>query len=192
MKDLSEKEIEKEYKEIKMAEIPDLWDDIEKKLPPRRRKSGIRPRHLISMAAAAAVLVLLVPVLHVIRQGEKVGYDSSAVNESAETCDSAAREEKDGETEKNNIVDQESSSPADASDVRQLTLQVQMVEETGEGMRIYGTVVESETGEGSVGKKVTVLYEYDENAYTREDFSGVLTISCVSDGETVKLLEILP
>lgn len=97
MKELSEKELENEYKDLKMTDVPDMWADIERNLAPKeskepddskpsgedlklvpiRMKNRIPIKKIASMAAVVAAVLLLVPVAHVIQKGTLNSMDMS-------------------------------------------------------------------------------------------------------------------
>ena len=60
----------KKYKEIKMAEVPDMWEDIERKLAPKAAQEKVKfpTRRLSFIAAIVAAVLLLGPVITVIQK----------------------------------------------------------------------------------------------------------------------------
>lgn len=97
MREFSEKEIEEKYKDLKMMNVPDMWEDIERNLAPKnvefknvesknaesqmtekkadnKKAVGSRGKRIpigriASIAAVLAVVLLAVPVWNMIRQG---------------------------------------------------------------------------------------------------------------------------
>lgn len=92
MREFSEKELEEKYKDLKMLDIPDMWEDIERNLAPKNvesknaesqttekkanSKKAVRSRRkripigrIASIAAVLVVVLLVVPVWNMIRQG---------------------------------------------------------------------------------------------------------------------------
>lgn len=93
MKEFSEKELEELYKDVKLQEIPSMWEDIERNLAPKKPRKVLRFRHYASAAAVVLVLLLAVPVLQNIRKSdsgenlynssEGAAYDTGASDSSA-------------------------------------------------------------------------------------------------------------
>ncbi len=109
MRELSEKELELEYKNLKLTDIPDMWENIERNLAPKnpvkaeqikegiqkkkpekqqaeaeiqQKKKVVPIRRISSIAAAVAVVLLLVPVANVVMSGGK-SEDAAANQEEA-------------------------------------------------------------------------------------------------------------
>lgn len=118
MREFSEKELELKYKDEKLMEIPDLWENIERNLAPKnikpeceqkktsnkvvevrsRKKAdtkGISVRKIASIAAAVAVVILLGPTVYVIQQakgGATADCAGSAMEEIAFSAGTEAEE----------------------------------------------------------------------------------------------------
>ena len=216
MRELSEKELEKEYKDLKMTDIPDMWDDIERNLAPKKKKRVVPIRRIASMAAVVAAVAVLVPVMYVIQQGGKKNASmDSAVNENASMSESA---DMNGSAGMEESFQESSDVYNKMENILQLEIRVQNVEKTEGGLLILATVTDhpdsndsDEAGQSSgyqPGDEIRILYEYEENesgesdkkedpesgdmGYAEEDFSGILKVLCEKTEENLKLLEILP
>lgn len=112
MKEFSEKELEEAYKNVKMMEVPDMWEEIERNLAPKktagtesrkalepeqaasRKKKRTNVWKYTSAAAAAIVLLLILPVSYILNLtvgGRMDGSKSDSVRQ--ESADLAASEE---------------------------------------------------------------------------------------------------
>ena len=95
MKEFSEKELEELYKDVKLQEIPSMWEDIERNLAPKKPRKVLKFRYYASAAAVVLVLLLAVPVLQNIRKadsGENLYNSSGGAAYDAGTSDSSAPE----------------------------------------------------------------------------------------------------
>ena len=217
MRELSEKEIEIEYRDVKLTDIPDMWNDIERNLAPKRRKRVIPVRRIASMAAVVAAVILLIPVASVVLQSEKGNMDANDgmgedVNqEMMDAENNMASDESEQKAEDNNEdsaangddgSEQEDVGPNEPDGLKDIVLQLEVeihkAAERGKGIIIAATVADilNDSSEGvqdfyEIGEEVVIIYEYDELGYTIEDFTGNLVIACEEKEGEFKLLEIL-
>lgn len=213
MKEYSEKELEDEYRNCKLQDIPDLWDGIEANLAPKKRKRGrqISFRPAATMAAAVLVLLVAAPVAANALKFSKVGNDSAAQmsgsgmdNNAAsadgeKAADTVPREQLDWEGQEESLDSDSPSAVESASMVpkEQGIVEVQVLEAWQEAgaIRVRASLLE-ETERGGMptdsqaGDIVTFIYEGED--YETSDFSGVLTLSYVKEENKFKILEILP
>lgn len=114
-----DQEIEEAYKNLRMTEIPPMWEEIERRLVPkgqtkaaeqpkgegkrRRDIPGKTVRVLAPMAAAIAVVLIAVPVWHLANQGQSKDMEffaeasrEDSAGASQEEAGQAAGEEADG------------------------------------------------------------------------------------------------
>ncbi len=195
MRELSEKELEDEYRNLKMTDVPDMWKSIERNLAPKKQKKVIPIRPIASLAAVVAVVLLLVPVVRSIRQSKSgdMAYENSAADNSV---NSATSNDGWGETEEqtNDQAQAEEDIEEEQEAQSQVTLMVliQQVQEAENGLLILAEVTEAEDSGYQPGEQLHISYEYDEKAYQKEDFQGTLRLRLQKEEENLKLLEILP
>lgn len=195
MRELSEKELEDEYRNLKMTDVPDMWKSIERNLAPKKQKKVIPIRPIASLAAVVAVVLLLVPVVRSIRQSKSgdMAYENSAADNSV---NSATSNDGWGETEEqtNDQAQAEEDTEEEQEAQSQVTLMVliQQVQEAENGLLILAEVTEAEDSGYQPGEQLHISYEYDEKAYQKEDFQGTLRLRLQKEEENLKLLEILP
>lgn len=154
MREFSEKELQEEYKNLKMTEIPDMWDDIERNLAPKKKKV-ISLRVLGSVAAVFAAVILIGPVLHVIQQGGMVSMDM-LTNESASMMESAESVVEDNESVESIVEDNESAENV----VQDMENVENMVEDNG------GNYAEVNVGADTGDRKESTETEYTSNEQT--------------------------
>ncbi len=215
MKELSEKELEDQYRNLKMTDVPDLWESIERNLAPKKpqkAKKTVPNRLVVPLAAAVAVAVLLVPVTGVLRQsgaGENMAYENftGGSSDAADVSDSVTMPaEEQTESPEN---DAQASRPEDGENQSQmeLTVLVEQVRETDGGLALQAQVVEAGDSGYQPGNQLCIVCENGENSYQKEDFQGTLCLrvekhpagipGCHAAGtgkgeEALRLLEILP
>lgn len=198
MRELSEQELEEQYKEAKMMEVPSMWDKIEGNLADRERIELVPDREqrakkdivsfqkripvgkLAAAAAALAVVLLLAsmvqPLAGMIQLNEKSVADGKS--DKAELDASIQDERLDGE---DNSYDLKAYAI-------QITVQVKSVE--AEAHQITAEVLEA--GESSYLPGDEISVSYAGSGYEEADFSGVLKLQVEKRAGNFKLIEILP
>lgn len=98
--EFSEKYLTSNYRNIKMTDVPPMWEEIERNLAPKKPKKVIPVRRLASLAAVVLAVLILVPVLYVLRQGQgkksasDSGFNSAAQMEDVDKLESDGNEEE--------------------------------------------------------------------------------------------------
>ena len=207
MRELSDKELEDEYRDLKMTDIPDMWESIERNLAPKKPKKVIPIRTIASLAAVVAVVLLLAPVVRSIRQSEDMADANSAAENSVNSATSndswgeteqqtneqaQAEEDTEEEQEESGQGTAEHSEALEEQSQVTLTVLIQQVQEADNGLLILAEVTEAEDSGYQPGEQLHISYEYDEKAYQKEDFQGTLRLRLQKEEENLKLLEILP
>ncbi len=215
MKEFSEKELEDQYKNWKMMDVPPMWDEIEKNLAPKENRVPVsvvkRKRFPVRrMAAAAAILcvLLLGPAWYQIRKGLSVKSESGSVDESVSS--DGSWEEAEAGCAPEEILDMAESSEAGASEeavseeavnkaekaegvpapVFQAKIQVKEVQVLEQEVQVTAWIMEPGDGPFKEEEEIVMLYEGEE--YQEADFSGVLHVRLQIEEKNLKLLEILP
>ena len=145
MRELSEKELEIEYKNEKLIEIPDMWEDIEGKLAPKKKKRVIPYGRIAAMAAAVIVMLVLGPVMYYMQQGGDKSmnnsYDQEGVYDTySDTCSDAITGDDSLECDEDNEEESnikgsatENDCTTEESDASQNTLQTGKTESENAG-----------------------------------------------------------
>lgn len=212
MRELSEKEMEELYKNAKLTEIPDMWDEIERNLAPKKKKKSpmkwIAP--ITSLAAVMLLVLVLIPVIG--RIGVSNSKDMAMENVSGEQSEGTAEEiigdqsVAENETAGDRFNEAEDSNPQQEmmigtpplysqdnvgsnNNVWIATVKILALEETEQGLEILAEVIE-EKEDISIEQNITIYYEDD--TYEKQAFQGILTIKIEENEKKLKLLEILP
>ncbi len=199
MRELSEQELEEQYKEAKMMEVPSMWDKIEGNLADRERIEPVPDREqkakkdivsfrkripvgkLAAAAAALAVMFLLAsvfkPLVGTLQKEDKSMADQNK-SDKAEQYDSAYE---------NSSSENDSNYHLKPYAIR-ITVRVKSVE--AETHQITAEVLEA--GESSLLPGDEVLISYAGSGYEESNFSGVLKLQVEKRSKNFKLIEILP
>lgn len=99
--ELSEKYLTSNYRNIKMTDVPPMWEEIERNLAPKKPRRAIPLRRLASLAAVVLAVLILVPVLYVLRQGQgkKMSQSDNSFNSAAQMEDVDKLESHENEEE---------------------------------------------------------------------------------------------
>lgn len=211
MNKLSEKELEKYYKELRMTDVPPMWDEIERNLAPKKtdRKRTIplwRRIPVKQLSAAAAVLVVALLLASVLgapggsSKEDSVGADKSAV--SGETlfdeCNTQGTKE-----EKTDFSREEQLDPdMNAQSGLQITVCVRSVEplpeqpsgdagqSTDEGFCVIAEVLDGGSSSYLTGDEISIYYYGSD--YQEADFTGTMKLQVEEVNKKINLLKILP
>lgn len=219
--EFSENYLTSNYRNIKMTDVPPMWEEIERNLAPRKPRKVIPLRRLASLAAVVLAILILVPVLYVLQQGQGKkmsqsdgGFNSEAQMEDVDKMESDGNEEelyievsKDSDEASGAAKDQGAQSSGE-SDIAEpeaeeltgpeardiLQLQVQILEaRTEEGQLL---IIAKVLGASEVGwpKGEIVTLTCDEGKYDLTDFQGTMSLEVIMEKEEniFKILEILP
>lgn len=219
--EFSENYLTSNYRNIKMTDVPPMWEEIERNLAPRKPRKVIPLRRLASLAAVVLAVLILVPVLYVLQQGQGKkmsqsdgGLNSEAQMEDVDKMESDGNEEelyievsKDSDEASGAVKDQGAQSSG-ASDIPKteteeltgqeagsiLQLQVQIQEARAEEGQLL--IIAKVLGASEVGwpKGETVTLTCDEGKYDLTDFQGTMSLEVIMEKEEniFKILEILP
>ena len=199
MRELSEQELEEQYKEAKMTDVPSMWDKIEGNLADGERVEPVPDREqrakkdIVSfrkripvgkLAAAAAALAMVLLLASVVKP---LGGTLQKNDESVDYEKNSDKAEPDAS------VQGEKSNQADNSyDLKpyacRITVQVKSVE--AEAHQITAEVLEAGESGYLLGDEISVFYA--GSGYEEADFSGVLKLQVEKRAENFKLIEILP
>lgn len=133
MKELSEKELELEYKNLKMMDVPDMWADIERNLAPKnpvrseQKKKAIPIRRISSIAAAVAVVLLLIPAANVVMSGGKAG--DAAANQTTESAADISEGMEESAAESVTYPEMESNTSTEEEGVREELAEAETTED---------------------------------------------------------------
>ncbi len=154
MKEFSEKELEDQYKNWKMMDVPPMWEEIEKKLAPKEKRVpasvGKRKRvPMRRMAAAAAILcvLLLGPAWYQIRKGLSAKSELEMLDHSS-SADGAWEEEASGSAPKESQDTAESPEAGLPEGAADDSLSGEFSNENAKAGEAEGGALEEETGEG--------------------------------------------
>lgn len=75
--ELSDKHLMEKYKNLKMTDVPPMWEEIERNLAPKKLKKVVPFRRLASLAAVFLAVVVLIPVMYMIQRGQTKDMNSS-------------------------------------------------------------------------------------------------------------------
>lgn len=113
--ELSEKYLTSNYRNIKMTDVPPMWEEIERNLAPKKPRRAIPLRRLASLAAVVLAVLILVPVLYVLRQGQgkKMSQSDNSFNSAAQMEDVDKLESHENEEELCIEVSKDSDAASD-------------------------------------------------------------------------------
>ena len=210
MNKLSEKELEKYYKELRMTDVPPMWDEIERNLAPREtsRKSTIplwRRIPVKQLSAAAAVLVVALLLVSVLgapggsSKEDSAGADKSVVSGEKlfDECNTQGTKE-----EKTDFSREEQLELGmNAQSGLQITVCVRSVEplpeqpsgDAGQSLDEGFCVIAEVLDGGSsylTGDEISIYYYGSD--YQEADFTGTMKLQVEEVNKKINLLKILP
>ena len=161
MTEFSEKELEELYKDIKLQEIPSMWEDIERNLAPKKPRKVFKFRYYASAAAVVFVLLLAVPVLQNIR---KAGSDNGGGDYNS--SEGAAYDAGASDSSAPELAEYES---ADTGYQKDMTEQNAAPTEAGTGESAEGS---TESGGADPGSGATGKYDEELSSESVADKTG--------------------